>query len=157
MVDKDDFHLDYRRYAARAGIPITPPKNPQVQENEHKSDEKLKTDTPALTPYQVFRAAAEKLESTPLTKGNVNEYQKMLSEFIRLGYELEEYDTTIEYMKKYLGKRPRDNGIRHNLAMVYLKIGNRKKCKLELRQILKNDPKFKPAREMLEKFRKGEG
>ena len=156
MVDKDNFHLDYRRYTARAGIPIAQVKKPQDIHEKNKSGEKAKPDNPAMTPYQVFRAAAEKLDSTLVVKENLDVYQKMLSEFIRLGYELEEYETIIEYMKKYLGKNSRDNGIRHNLAMVYLKIGMVKKCKLELRQILKNDPKFKPAREMLEKFRKGE-
>lgn len=156
MVEKNNPHLDYQRYAARAGIPIITPKQQADTPKEELSAENSSPEPPKLTPYQIFKMAGEKIENTPLTRENVDEYVKMLNEFVRLGYELEEYEIIINVMKKYLVKNPRDNGIRQNLANVLLKIGQVKKCKIELRTIMKNDPKYKPARELLEKFRRGE-
>lgn len=81
---------------------------------------------------------------------------KLLNEFIKLGYELEEYELIEGPIKRYLGRHSRDNGIRQSYAMVLLRMGNRRRAKIELRRILTNNPRFKPAREALERMRKNE-
>ena len=78
---------------------------------------------------------------------------KTLTEFIKVGYELAEYQLIIKYMRDYLAIHSRDNGIRYNLGMTLLKTGETRKAKLEFRATLRFNPKFQPARDILERLR----
>jgi Flp pilus assembly protein TadD len=73
-----------------------------------------------------------------------------------MGYELGEYQLIENYMRQYLSRHPRDNGIRQSLAMLLIRRGNRKRAKMELRRILQYNPKFNQARELLERMRREE-
>ena len=147
MEKNNEFPLEYRRYAASTG-PYIPPKKvkkPKADDAEENKDTPAKKET-IISPSGVLDALKEKLDK------KIDDV-KSLTKFIELGYELEEYDLIVAYMKDYLAKQQRDNGIRFNLAMTYLKVGDKKNAKLHLRKILSYDPKFAPAREMQSKLR----
>lgn len=149
MPDKEEYPIDYRRYAAQIGFPITPGKEiveKQAQEGEEPPREEK---APSIPPIQRLRMLESKV------KDKLDDV-KLLNEFIKLGYELKEYKLIEEYMRQYLGRHPRDNGIRQSLAMVLIRTGNRKRAKVQLRKILEYNPKFAQARELLERIRKGE-
>lgn len=142
-----DMPFDYRRYAASTGPYIPPRKKnkPKTDPTEDIPDAQPKKEN-IVPPERVLETLKEELDK------NIEDV-KILTNFVELGYSLEEYDLIVAYMKDYLAKHTRDNGIRFNLAMTYLKMGDKRNAKLHFRKILSYDPKFAPAREMQSKLR----
>jgi|GEM_PF-1576286 len=150
MAQDDQTPLDYRRYAAmtRQLVITKPPEIPPIEESgnpapQEQSGEQVK---PAVSPMRQFEALKEKLME------KIDD-AKMLTEFIKLGYELGEYEVIIAFMKDYLARKSRDTGIRFNLAMTLLRTGDKKKAKFHFRKILSHDQKHQQARAMLERLR----
>ncbi len=152
MAEKEEMPLEYRRYLASLGLPVSQPESQAKTEDTETDAEKSPAQAAKaapITPYQKLRLLEGKVEN------NVDD-PKLLNEFIKLGYEMEEFELIADYVRRYLGRHSRDNGIRQSYAMILLRIGNRRRAKIELRRILTNNPKFKPAREALDRMRKGE-
>jgi len=148
MPEENDMPLHYRRYSAMSGSFIK--KTPQEQTPENLGDQiesqTEKPQKPELSPSQQLDKLKAKLVE------NIDQVE-VLSEFVKIAYELKEYDDIIKYSKTFLRIHPRDNGIRFNVGMVLLRIGEVKKAKLEFRQILRYNPRFKKARDVLDKMR----
>jgi len=148
MPEENDLPLHYRRYSAMSGSFIK--KTPQEQTSENQGEQTAappeKPRKPELTPVQQLEKLKSKLDE------KIDQVE-VLSEFVKIAYELKAYDSIIEYSKTFLRIHPRDNGIRFNVGMVLLRTGEVKKAKIEFRQILRYNPRFKQARDILDKMR----
>lgn len=148
MPEEKDLPMHYRRYSAMSGSFIK--KTPQEQASENKGEQNttspVKPEKPEITPMQQLEKLKSKLEE------KIDQVE-VLSEFVKIAYELKAYDSIIDYSKQFLRIHPRDNGIRFNVGMVLLRKGEIKKAKLEFRQILRYNPRFKQARDVLDKMR----
>lgn len=150
--------LDYRRFAALTGSHIKRPVQPQTDaESENDSagqqtaPEPVPSNPPELKPQekskaQIFTQLRNKLDAK-IDDANT------LTEFIKIGYEIGEFEILKKYITAYLGIHARDHGVRFNLGMIMLRMGETRKAKLEFRKILGYNPKFQHARDMLEKLR----
>ena len=151
MAQDDQTPLDYRRYAAmtRQLVITKPTQEPSASENIEKpasQESAAEPVQPPVLPARQFEALKEKLTV------NIDD-AKTLTEFIKLGYELGEYEIIIAFMKDYLARKGRDTGIRFNLAMTLLRTGDKKKAKFHFRKILSHNQKHQQARAMLERLR----
>lgn len=148
MPEEKELPLHYRRYSAMSGplIKQTPPVQASENQGEQNAPPPEKPKKPEITPLQQLEKLQAKLDQ------KIDQVE-VLSEFVRIAYELKYYDAIIDYSKAFLRIHPRDNGIRFNVGMVQLRKGEIKKAKLEFRQILRYNPRFKQAREVLDKMR----
>ncbi len=151
MAQDDETPLDYRRYAAmtRHLVITKPSPEPSAAENNENTappEPAAEPVKPSVLPERRFEALKEKLTE------KIDD-AKMLTEFIKLGYDLGEYDIIIAFMKDYLARKSRDTGIRFNLAMTLLRTGDKKKAAFHFRKILSYNQKHQQARAMLERIR----
>ncbi|MBC8278472.1 MAG: hypothetical protein H8E46_09590 [FCB group bacterium] len=148
MPEENDMPLHYRRYSAISGSFIKKIPQEQTSENQEEQNDNLpeKPEKPEMTPSQHLDKLKAKLDE------KIDQVE-VLTEFVKIAYELKAYDDIIEYSKTFLRIHPRDNGIRFNVGMVLLRVGEVKKAKLEFRQILRYNPRFKQARDVLDKMR----
>ena len=148
MVEGKD-NINYRRYAAYSGSIIPPAKKQDATEPEKNTNKKEKSEAkPVLSDIVRLRRLRDKLESNFDDRNTLNEY-------IKLGTEMGEYEEVKERVKRYLGKYAADNHTRYALAVILLRQNERKEAKLELRKILQKNPRFKEARDLLERMRLG--
>jgi len=154
MAQDNETPLDYRRYAAMTqslvAKKVTPAEVPaEDKDKKTKSAPSKEMVKPAMPPERQLEALKAKLDE------KIDDV-KTLTEFIKLGYELGEYDLIIGYMRDYLARKSRDNGIRFNLAMTLMRKGDKKGSKLQFRKILSYDQKHSQARAMLDRLRREE-
>jgi len=152
MAEKNDFPIEYRRYLAGQGIDIH--SSNEADESaaavNHASAQKPPPDTePVKTPTQILKDLEYKVRDKPDDPGILNQY-------IKIAYEMGELEAAVTIVKRYVDRHPRDNGMRQNYAMLLVRTGKPSRAKVELRKILSYNPKFKPARETLERLRKEE-
>lgn len=149
MAENNDFKMDYRRYAAQKSRmikPAEPSDKPPPAEREHPPPAEAEKKLP---PIIRMRQLQSKLDA------NIDDLAA-LNEFLKIGYELEEYKLIEGYMSDYLQRHPNHHATRHSLAVTLIRLGNTRSAKIELRRILSKNPKFEQARQLLERMRKGE-
>lgn len=148
MPDKEELPLHYRRYSAVSGSLIKKiPENAPLEDNAQPGNtQPAPPPKSAASPDQKMVKLRDKLDE------KLDQVQ-VLTEFVKIAYDLEEYDQILKYSGRFLAIHPRDNGIRFNMGMVLLKIGDAKKAKIEFRKILQFNPRFQQARQILDKMR----
>lgn len=149
MAENNDFTMNYRRYAAQKSSMIKPDKTPDKPSSEERKEPAPAEEKKILAPVVRMRQLQSKLDD------NIDDLNA-LNELLRIGYELEEYQLIEDYMREYLARHPRHHATRHSLAVTLIRLGNKRRAKVELRKILSQNPKFKRARQLLERMRKNE-
>ncbi|MBL7190203.1 tetratricopeptide repeat protein [bacterium] len=145
----DKSEIDYRRYTAYTGSII-----PGVQKTSSESDEgaaEEKTETkkkPELPVNLRISRLRNKLND------NIDNREK-LNEYIKLCVEEGLYEDAHSVVEKYLKRHGSDNHTRYALAVILLRMNKRKEAKIELREILRKNPRFKEARDLLDRMRLG--
>jgi hypothetical protein len=163
MSEDEEYPLEYRRYSAFSTSPPKPV-NPESEESETAADATSATESDSFSIQDATTASQPPINVPPIIRmrqlqsqldANIDDLN-ILNDFMRLGYELGEYQLIEFYMRNYLARHPRHNATRQSLAMVLVRKGERVKAKKELRKILGYNPRFHQARELLDRMRKGE-
>ncbi len=145
----DKFQMDYRRYAAQSSPIIKSVPQKEEEATPEEEERKPAAQKTVVPPPIRLRQLQSKLDDKIVDVDTLNE-------FIKIGYDLGEYKLIQKYIERYLSRKPNDHATRFSLAMAMIRQGNKRKAKIELRNILNKNPKFEPARKLLERMRKEE-